>query len=142
MRFSEPRALFELDLPDGWVHAPKKDEDLFFHHDRTVGVLSVTTVLSRDGKPFSPEAVEGFARAFVRSQKPARTDGPHDAGHPTLAGFHLDATIKNRFVRAWFLRTGMRMFFLSYNCALAERGLELATVTSLVRDTFAARPLV
>lgn len=140
MRFSEPGALFELTLPDGWVHAPKKDEDLFFHHDRTVGVLSVTTLLARDGKAFSASALEGFARSFLRSQKPAASDGPHRADHPTLDGFYLDAEIKSRFVRAWFLRTGLRMFFLSYNCALAERTLELPVVNDLVRG-FAARPL-
>jgi len=148
--FREPRLGYELELPDGWVHGPREGEDTFFHHDRTVGVLSVTVTLARRGERFTPAMLDAFARRFLASQKGTKVvEGPVRVEHPGFEGFRIDATVRRgvrfeparllddrgraeRFARCWFLSTGLRFFFVSYNCSLAERTLELATAEAIV----------
>ncbi len=99
---------WQAKLPAGWEW-PRDDECVTMYHPDGVGVLQISAAVSESAVTDSD--LQEFARKHLDRGARTRAVSCGD-----FAGFTLAFGTEDAYWRHWYLRSGRRMLFATYNC--------------------------
>lgn len=112
---------WSLEVPEGWSHE-FDDECTTFEHPQGVGAFQVSSY-RKDG-PITDDDLREFAGEIPLAA----------VSFGRLAGFRTRFSEDDTFWTKWWLRAGHQMIYVTYNCSLADRGLEDAEVSAMIES--------
>ncbi|MCK5943910.1 MAG: hypothetical protein KAI24_18140 [Planctomycetes bacterium] len=115
---------WDLAVPDGW-EASHGEDCATLVGPTEVGALQISAAFK------DSEVLDDDLRDFASEHLDAGAT-PHACSAGDFTGFEICFSDGETFWRQWFLRHARQMLFVTYNCSVAERGVEDGLVEEIL----------
>jgi hypothetical protein len=115
---------WEIDLLPEWVGEHEEDCSTIYHPN-SVGALQISAY-SKDSE-VTEEDLKNFANEHIQA---GANVSPANAGE--FKGFTLAFGVENEFWQHWYVSSGNKALFITYNCEAHDKDHEISYIKEMV----------
>ena len=123
---------WSVQLPTNWL-VEEGEECVSLYSPTGVGALQISAYRKDDGV-----VTDKLLLGFVNKEQNLQNAVPESVHCGELTGFTISHVEDGTFWQKWWIGKGRLLLFVTYNCKVENREVELATVSTIF-GTFASR---